>query len=210
MLITFSGLDGAGKSTLIHHLKCALESRQRRVRVLTMYDDIGVYAWIRNLHCRYYLSDRPDSNGTTTPSDGVPSSLVRFLRKPDTKRWILPADLLLFLARRWHVERAKREILILDRYFYDALAELAEGEHWRYVRAILAVVPRPELPLFIDVLPEEAYARKAQYPLEHLTSYRARYQRIFQWVPNAIVLRNEQLDETVASLTSIAWRHFRS
>src|SRR2546422_8557850 len=46
MLITFSGLDGAGKSTLIASLKAALEERKRPVTVLHMHRDIGLYAWV--------------------------------------------------------------------------------------------------------------------------------------------------------------------
>ena len=46
-VVTFSGLDGAGKSTLIGSLKVALESKGLTVRVLTMYDDLSFYAWLR-------------------------------------------------------------------------------------------------------------------------------------------------------------------
>ena len=47
LVITFSGLDGAGKSTLIDWLEGELERRHRPVTVLRMADGVGVYAGLR-------------------------------------------------------------------------------------------------------------------------------------------------------------------
>src|SRR5207245_9947711 len=49
MLITFSGLDGAGKSSLIAWLKSELERRHRAVTVLHMNRDVGLYPVLRVL-----------------------------------------------------------------------------------------------------------------------------------------------------------------
>src|SRR5207302_10650652 len=49
MLITFSGLDGAGKSTLVRWLQQTLERQHRRVVVFHMNDHVGVYAYLRRL-----------------------------------------------------------------------------------------------------------------------------------------------------------------
>ena len=47
MLITFSGLDGAGKSTLIEWLKTALEEQDRQVAIFHLNDHVGLYAYAR-------------------------------------------------------------------------------------------------------------------------------------------------------------------
>src|SRR2546421_8848727 len=49
MLITFSGLDGAGKSTLIEWLRVALEAQRHRVAVLHLEHNVGVYATVRRV-----------------------------------------------------------------------------------------------------------------------------------------------------------------
>src|SRR5262249_18307608 len=49
MLITFSGLDGAGKSTLIERLKLVLEKRNRQVTIFHMNDHVGLYAYLRSM-----------------------------------------------------------------------------------------------------------------------------------------------------------------
>ena len=47
MLITFSGLDGSGKSTLVDYLKDSLELENRKVAVAHMNYDLGVYSAMR-------------------------------------------------------------------------------------------------------------------------------------------------------------------
>src|ERR1041384_6318799 len=48
MLITFSGLDGSGKSTLIACLKENLERDHQRVAVSHMNYDVGIYPMLRS------------------------------------------------------------------------------------------------------------------------------------------------------------------
>src|SRR2546421_11979710 len=62
MLITFSGLDGAGKSTLVRWLQQTLEGQNRRVVVFHMNDHVGVYAYLRRL--RNQLAGPPPPPGT--------------------------------------------------------------------------------------------------------------------------------------------------
>ena len=49
MLITLSGLDGAGKSTLAEALKASLERDGMPAVVFHMNKDVGLYAYVRNL-----------------------------------------------------------------------------------------------------------------------------------------------------------------
>src|SRR5437879_5460120 len=92
MLITFSGLDGAGKSTLVRWLQQTLERQNRRVVVFHMNDHVGVYAYLRRL--RNQLGGAPPQNGGArgaTPLRRVRDALLwgKVLR-----RVIYPLDLL--------------------------------------------------------------------------------------------------------------------
>src|SRR3989440_5359196 len=62
MLITFSGLDGAGKSTLVRWLQQTLERQNRRVGVFHMNDHVGVYAYLRRLRDRLGGAPPPPGN----------------------------------------------------------------------------------------------------------------------------------------------------
>src|SRR5688500_16859550 len=63
MLITFSGLDGSGKSTLVEYLKESLEQENRKVAVSHMNYDVGLYSLLRLLLRRKTTNTNGHSNG---------------------------------------------------------------------------------------------------------------------------------------------------
>src|SRR5437868_14634888 len=81
MLITFSGLDGAGKSTLIEWLRSALEEQRHRVAVLHLEHDVGVYAAVRRLReGAARLAWRRSGRATPAASPGPRATPLRRLR----------------------------------------------------------------------------------------------------------------------------------
>ncbi len=215
MLITFSGLDGAGKTTLIDKLSDMLRLRGYRVAVLTMYDHVGVYALVRYLR---HLSSRlrgwvakmlPHQQvhpvGLAGQSkDGGPGLATRLIlrvaRAAVMRRIVLVIDLCLFPFYRLYFEKWRRRILILDRYFYDSLADVADGRHWFYIRLFLRFVPRPDLPVSVDICPRKAFARKGEYSVEYLTRRRGFYGEIFGGVDRPLVFVNDELDASLSHL----------
>lgn len=191
MLITFSGLDGAGKSTLIERLKITLEQQHCRVAVFHINDHVGVYAYLRRL--RNQLGGAPPQNGGArgaTPLRRVRDALLwgKVLR-----RVIYPLDLLLFLAYRLYHESIRRRVVIMDRYFYDTLVDVADGRHWGMLRLLHWLTPTPDLAVLLDVGPEESYARKRDYPVEYLRTRWLAYRTVFPWVRGALVIKNDDL-----------------
>ncbi len=196
MLVTFSGLDGAGKSTLVHALRQTLEGQNRPVAVYHMNDNVGVYAWLRQLRDRLGGGKRP-GHGT----DGETATLVRRVRNAvlwgkTLRRVIYPVDLVFFLAYRLYHERLRGRILIMDRYFYDTLVDVADGRHWGLLRLFERLTPTPDLAVLLDVGPEESYARKADYPLDYLRERWRAYRTVFPWVRGALIIRNDDLGAT--------------
>jgi thymidylate kinase len=212
MLITFSGLDGAGKSTLISYLKECLADRGVESTVLTMYDHVGVYATIRRVRDairrargimpRQKLSTDPDCLLEREPNAG-PALIV--LRSCLVKQFVYGIDLLWLLSYRLYMETICGRVLILDRYFYDSLADIAAGPgSWRYIRWFLRLTPTPRASLFIDVSPEVAFNRKQEYSVEYLKNRRDTYMKIFRLAPQPItVLENRDLDETRRRLCAV-------
>jgi thymidylate kinase len=225
MLITFSGLDGAGKSTLIEGLKAFLEEQNHSVTVLTMYNHVGVYAiirlirdwlkkaakrrkqWIRN---RGNLNN-PERLRAKDVKQGRDMSLILYLLRSNTvKRWVYVMDLFILLLHRLYLEHVKKQILILDRYFYDSLADVADGNSWFYIRMFMHLTPTPDVPIFVDVSPEKAFSRKGEYSVGHLKRRRPIYMKIFQWVRNPVFIPNNDLDKSKRRIEETVLEHLPS
>jgi thymidylate kinase len=208
VLLTFSGLDGSGKSTLIAGLRDVLESAGRPVVVLTMYDHVGVYAAVRILRDRLMGRPRQPSAPATdavVPGEGADAAveapvgrLTALIRSRRVRRIAYALDLGLFRVYRAYQEQARGRILILDRYFYDSIIELAEGVSEAELLALLRWVPTPDVPIYIDAAPEVAFARKREYSVERLTERARLYRTLFAAVDGALVVPNQHAPASVA------------
>jgi thymidylate kinase len=205
MLITFSGLDGAGKTTLITELARALESSGRSVTRLTMYDDIGLYSVIRRIRGNPADLPKDPEQHRSAPREArkrLPRSVLgaalAVLRARFVKRLLLPLDVSFFLMKRARVMRTA-DVLILDRYFYDSLVELRGEAAW-WGRAFLAVLPSPELSVFVDVDPAIAFSRKGEYDVPELSRRERAYRLLFGRLPHGVIIRNDSLSAAKAQL----------
>lgn len=212
MLITFSGLDGAGKSTLIEFLSATLERQRRPVAVLRLNDQVGVYAYLRAL--RDFVRGRRDEQlppGTPDPrSQRQPPKrglwgLVARLRTSTLwnlplRRLLYPIDLFVFLGYRAYLEKVRGRVLIMDRYFYDTLVDVSSGQDRLWTRLLERITPMPTLPVFLDVTPEESHRRKGEFSVEYLRRRYTAYQQVFARVPGAMRIVNNDLDQTKAAL----------
>ena len=216
MLITFSGLDGAGKSTLISWLRTALEAQGHRVVVLHLEHDVGVYPSLRRLRdgLGRLVRRSPASRAFATAGDeavalGAPGSRIavtlRRMRNAVVwskivRRLIYPVDVMVFLGYRLYIEGVHRRALIMDRYFYDILVDVSSGRRWGWIRLLKLITPTPTLPVLLETGPEEAYARKGEYSLEYLRNRWTAYREVFPWVRGGVRLRNDDPGAARAAL----------
>ena len=220
MLITLSGLDGAGKSTLIRSLRAALEEHHDVV-VCHMNHDIGIFAAVRAMRDAIVGRGRrcvppglaPARRVTGSPelsagrAAGRRSAWKRLRHavvwnKP-ARRLIYLADLLIFLAFRLYVEKVARRILIMDRYFYDTLVDVAGPRSWTWLRLLAWLTPTPDLAVLLNTSPDEAFARKGEYSIDYLADRSVAYGRVFEWVPTAVALSAVDLACTTRQLAQL-------
>lgn len=179
LLISFSGLDGSGKSTQITNLRAYLDALGHTTRLLTFWDDVVVLSRYREgfVH-KVYKSEI---------GVGAPGKPVHRRDKNVRKRYLTFARHLLYfldaLNLRLVIARARRsgaDVIIMDRYIYDELANLPlPGRLTRaYVRLIQALVPRPDLAYLLDADPETAHRRKPEYPVDFMHQCRAAYHQL--------------------------------
>src|SRR5579864_6700605 len=176
MLITFSGMDGAGKSTQIENLCAWLEARGRSVRRLAFWDDAVVLCrWREGFVHKVFKSER---------GIGAPGKPVRRRDKNVRKWYLTPLRLVLYLLDalnlRRVVARARRsrtDVIIMDRYIYDELSNLSPDSALTgpFVRAVAALVPSPNIAYLLDADPEAAATRKPEYPVDFMKRCRQAY-----------------------------------
>jgi thymidylate kinase len=178
-VITFSGIDGAGKTTQIDKLSSYLETAGTPVHKLTLWDNVALFRRARSNFSR-----------TVLQSDsfvGAPDHPAQRKDKNAQSAPLLVGRCVLYvldLISLWQiVRRARKEmkgVIIFDRYVYDQLAALPM-QNWlarSYVKMLLPFIPKPDIGYVLDVEPEIARARKPEYPLDFMHRYRASFRQL--------------------------------
>lgn len=211
MLITFSGMDGSGKSTLIAHLKDSLEQENRKVAVSHMNYDVGLYSLLRSLVRKgaKRADQAPENHG---PRDRAFEN--SFKSKAAKLRYLLvwnkgfrfaiyPLDVLIFLGYRLYIEKVNHQVLIMDRYFYDTLVDLTGAQRTLRTRLLSWLIPAPNLSVYLDCNPENAFVRKQEYSIDYLKGRRISYLKLIANLPRMLVVSTDQdLEATQRTLTS--------
>src|SRR4029077_16709136 len=176
LLISFSGVDGSGKSTQIESLRSALHAAGLKTTLLAFWDNVVVGVKYREgfVH-KVYKSER---------GIGAPGKPVN-RRDKNMRGWHLTlARHFLYLLDAVNlgrvVARAKRSgaaVVILDRYLYEQLSHLNLGNPFSraFVKFVPGFVPRPDVAYLLDADPVKAYERKPEYPVEFMKKCRRAY-----------------------------------
>lgn len=176
LLISFSGIDGAGKSTQIERLCASLSDSGLSVMRLEFWNDVVAFSGMRAGFSHKFLH----SEGGV----GAPDKPVQRNDK-NTQSWYLNLSrsiLYLFdainLRRVFNrVSKSGAQVIVFDRFIYDQLATLPVQSAWAaaYVTMILKIAPKPDVAYVLDAMPEAARARKPEYPVDFLYKYRRSY-----------------------------------
>lgn len=201
-IISFSGIDGAGKSTQIQALETWLKRSGLQVSNLSMWDDVVVGARWREFASRSAFGgdqgvgspeeplERRDKNVTSGPMELIRLGL-----------YLADAVRLSLRVRRLR-NAGNQGIVIFDRYIYDELANLRVERRLArsVIRMILKIVPNPDFACIVDIVPEVARLRKPEYPLEFLHRNRQAYLSLREFATNLVVVENSTVEETAIKI----------
>jgi thymidylate kinase len=195
LLISFSGVDGSGKSTQIDNLRNALHAAGLKTELLAFWDNVVVGVKYREgfVH-KVYKSER---------GIGAPGKPVN-RRDKNMRGWHLTlARHFLYLLDAIHlcrvVARTKKksgaDVVILDRYIYDELSNLnlKNSLSRGFVSFVQGFVPQPDIAYLLDADPVAAYARKPEYPVDFMKKCRRAYFDLAALLGTMTIIPDSQL-----------------
>jgi len=188
-LITFSGIDGAGKSTQIEYLSSYLQNQGLRVLLLSFWDHVAVFSRVRGGVGQRTVESL--GAGQATPRSFVPKN------NKHIRKWYLSAARAGFYildVSRLHRLLASQQlknfdVVIFDRYVYDQIVNIYSKSSLARVcvKMLLKRAPAPDLAFIIDESPAAAFARKPEFPLEFVHRNREDFLQLRKLVPQLIV-----------------------
>jgi thymidylate kinase len=175
-LISFSGIDGAGKSTQIEILVDRLKQVGFRVSLLAFWDDVAMLTRVREFSGHALFKGEKGVGAPDKPVNRQDKNVrawymtaVRFVL------YFLDAISLSFVVAKQR--RSSAEVIMFDRYLHDELANLALDHpiSRMFAHLLLTITPQPDIAYLLDADPEKARERKPEYPVDFLLQNRAAY-----------------------------------
>jgi thymidylate kinase len=207
IFVSFSGVDGAGKSTQIAALRKWLEAQGLRVSTITFWDNIAMLTGLREgAGHRIFKGEK---------GVGSPEAPVNRRDKNVQSRTMTCVRLGLYaldaISTRIRVNQALNsdtDFIIFDRYIYDQFAnlKLRSGFVRAYVTALMKIVPRPDIGYVLDADPLAARARKPEYPLDFIYINRRAYLDLADMIGGLTVIPAGPVQQMQADVLRHAFR----
>jgi len=205
--VSFSGVDGAGKSIQIEALRAWLDAQGLRVRTIAFWDEVATLTGIREGAGHTIFKGE---KGVGSPGKPVKR------RDKNVQSWpMLWVRLCLYaldvLSTRIQVRKAlasDTDFIIFDRYIYDQFANLNLRNRLvrGYVRFLMKVVPRPDVSYVLDADPMQARARKPEYPLEFIHLNRRAYLDLADLIGGITIVSPGSMEQVRAEVLRHAFR----
>jgi len=201
MIISFSGLDGVGKTTQINLAVQHLTELGRETQVIRMYDHVSASAWLRNSLRGLRKKKRKKSKGPAAPRPATGYRMDKNRKSGGIvllRQLVYVADLAVFLMVKFYHETWRRKVVVCDRHLIDSIVNLSNTNRFAelYAKLFLRILPVPDVPILLDVDAEVAFERKPEYPLAYNLERREAYLSVFRRLRRGVIVKTTTIPET--------------
>ena len=210
LLITFSGLDGCGKSTHVARTCAYLRRRQLRVRRLTTlaYSATGVQTVLRERRRdRARRRNRPPVPPHPLHVRTYPGG--RTFDEDRRNRWVrwrriiaYPLDCLVLRVLISWFRWTGYDAVVCDRYVADKLVALVRMDGL-LARLLRRIAPHPDHAFLLDTPPDEARARRCEHELDYYITKCNDYRRLAAMNVGLVVIRGTSIDDVQQHIESV-------
>ena len=180
LLITFSGLDGCGKTTHVARTAAYLRGKGHRVRILeSAHVSLGA-AWsrTRRLFSGKKQDRRSSQTGPTARLEEPQEHAADRRLSGILKGWLVyPIDCLVLSVWIRTLRLRGCTALVCDRYVYDKIVNLP-NPICVLTRLLLWLAPRPHAAFFLDADAHSARDRRPEHDVAYYTSRYEKYRRL--------------------------------
>lgn len=200
MIISFSGLDGVGKSTHAQATITFLREKGLKIRLVETHR-LSVYSIIGRLVRRFSRDSatRLLEKQYDLKRASFTKRSIACIRKMSTF-----IDLLTFLFFVILPDKLNTGHIVCDRHLLDSIIQLrylglCGGQFYRF---FLKWIPMPDVPILILAEPKAAYDRKPEYSYEHFAMKDMLYRDAIS-TNNLIVVNNQSLEDTQREIEKV-------
>lgn len=161
MIISFSGIDGSGKTTYANVAMDYFKNKKLRFKYMHMIRDSFYHSILHDVIGRFSKpSQKYLEKGLRNPKNKIYFAVLKFIKK-----MLLVANLLYFNLRYRKYKGSTIYNIICDRYFYD---EIVQMQYLRLAGKVFMpfyknLIIKPDIAFLIKAKPEVAYARKSEF-----------------------------------------------
>lgn len=202
-IVTFSGVDGVGKTTIIENVSEQLQMKYRKDVVLLRHRP-KIFPMLSSLkhgsiQKAEQRSDSDNPNHVTEKSKM--SSYLRF------SYYYLDYFLGQFYVHFRYVMRGK--VVIYDRYYFDLINHPERNNfvvNKRLVKWLYRPIMKPALNIYLNAAPEEIYKRKRELEIDEIDALSNQYVQLFSEfskqkdTPRYVIHRNDEVSKTVEAI----------